>query len=359
MNFCILRTAKLRTFGSIAGSAKHNLREIAAPNVNSALSHMNWTSGAASAAEVCKAVHARLPEKRRKDAVLCIEYLVTASPEWFKTVDKRIQTAYFNGAIAWLRKKHGKDNIVCLNLQLDETTPHLVCYVVPRTSDGRLAAKDFLGGRKILSAMQTDFWSTVGKPVGLIRGLEGSTAKHTSAKQYSAALALNPTLEPPIASTITLSDRIFGRGKEMQKEHLQKNIEYTRLVEQTRRQADFGQTARSGQVNAIARLRLEVATLEKYKLQTERLQRENVKLQDEVARQSMHFRGRWDELVTMLEKSKQEIGILRKQVQQFKALAEEAWSETRLLLRRQPKSKASSEVAQDNPTYVVGLRKGA
>ncbi|WP_350608872.1 plasmid recombination protein, partial [Pseudoalteromonas sp. AC40-MNA-CIBAN-0181] len=24
----------------------------------------------------------RLPEKRRADAVLCIEYLITASPEW-------------------------------------------------------------------------------------------------------------------------------------------------------------------------------------------------------------------------------------------------------------------------------------
>ena len=28
------------------------------------------------------AIRDRIPEKRRKDAVLCIEHLITASPEW-------------------------------------------------------------------------------------------------------------------------------------------------------------------------------------------------------------------------------------------------------------------------------------
>ncbi|MEB0182981.1 plasmid recombination protein, partial [Pseudomonas sp. CCC3.2] len=53
---------------------------------------------------------------------------------------------YFDRAIAWLKARHGGANIVCAAIHLDETTPHLVAYIVPLTKDGRLSARDFLGG---------------------------------------------------------------------------------------------------------------------------------------------------------------------------------------------------------------------
>jgi hypothetical protein len=36
MNYCILRAAKLNSFGSIAASAKHTFREIPTPNADPA-----------------------------------------------------------------------------------------------------------------------------------------------------------------------------------------------------------------------------------------------------------------------------------------------------------------------------------
>jgi hypothetical protein len=73
-------------------------------------------------------------------------------------------------------------------MQLDGTSPHLVAYAVPLTKDDWLSAKDFLGGRKVLSQMQTEFAELVAKPVGLQRGAMSSKAAHTTGKQYAAAL---------------------------------------------------------------------------------------------------------------------------------------------------------------------------
>ncbi|WP_171499017.1 plasmid recombination protein, partial [Acinetobacter soli] len=71
----------------------------------------------------------RIPEKRRKDAVLCIEHLVTASPEWDGWGTEK-ETAFFEQARKWLESKYGKKNVVSTTIHRDETTPHLVAYVV-------------------------------------------------------------------------------------------------------------------------------------------------------------------------------------------------------------------------------------
>ena len=44
--------------------------------------------------------------------------------------------------------------------------------------DGKLNAKHFTGGKKVLSQLQTDFAKDVGQRHGLERGIEGSQAKH-------------------------------------------------------------------------------------------------------------------------------------------------------------------------------------
>jgi len=314
MNYCILRTEKLTTFGSIAGSAKHNLREIPVPNADATRTHLNWTSGASSAAAVCAAIKARLPEKRRKDAVLAIEYLITASPEWFAKTSGKAQRDYFNGAIAWLRARHGADNIVCLNLQRDERSPHLVAYAVPRTKDGRLSAKDFLGGRKVLSEMQTNFWEQVGRPAGLDRGLEGSTAKHTTAKQYSAALAKNPTLKAPAPPAPTLADRATGRARQMQAAHQVEADAHAHLVEQASAEALLGKKAREQQSRAVAQLRDQVAELQGAKAEAARLAKENRQLVLELSRQRKYFNEQLAAVKALLEKATAKIKSLLAEV---------------------------------------------
>lgn len=289
MNYCILRAEKLTSFGSIAGSAKHTFREIPTPNADASRTHMNKTWGAQNAAEVRAAIEARLPAKWRKDAVLAIEYLVTASPEWFRTAPAKQQNAYFAATVRWLEARHGKSNVVCVNMQRDETSPHLVAYVVPLTADGRLSAKDFLGGRKVLSQMQTNFAEKIGKPVGLQRGVEGAKATHTTAKQYAAALQKNPTLAAPVPPEPTMADRVTGRARQMAERHIAAQLEYEMLVQRARNVAEVSRHARARQATALEKLLQEVEEGKQHELEAARLREENKRLKEkDQAREREH-----------------------------------------------------------------------
>jgi hypothetical protein len=181
MNYAILRTAKLKTMGNIGGSLAHNYRTIETLNADPNRTPKNDHSVATPEA-VKQAIKDRLPDKRRSDAVLCIEYLISASPEW-DGWGKSQETEFFKRASLWLVDKHGEENIAGMSIHRDISTPHLVAYVVPIDQKGKLNCKDFLGGRVKLNQMQTDFANQV-KDLGLTRGKEGSKAKHTSIKAY-------------------------------------------------------------------------------------------------------------------------------------------------------------------------------
>ena len=181
MNYAILRTAKLKTMGNIGSSLAHSYRTIETPNTDPNLTSKNHHSVATPEA-VKQAIQNRLPEKRRADAVLCIEYLITASPEW-EGWGKSQEAEFFKRASLWLMDKHGAKNVAGVSIHRDVSTPHLVAYVVPIDQKGKLNCKDFLGGRVKLNQMQTDFANTVAD-LGLTRGKEGSKAKHTTIKEY-------------------------------------------------------------------------------------------------------------------------------------------------------------------------------
>lgn len=328
--YCILRAEKLATFGSITGSAKHTFREIPTPNADAARTHLNKTWGAQNAIAVREAIKARLPVKRRQDAVLCIEYLITASPEWFKTAPLKDKNGYFDKAVQWLHARHGKDNVVCLNMQLDEKSPHLVAYVVPLTKDGRLSAKEFLGGRKVLSEMQTEFWERVGKPVGLQRGIEGSKAPHTTAKQYAAALQKNPTLAAPTPPAPTITDRVTGKARRMQEEHEAEQARHLALVEQARNVAEVGQHTRARQAAALEHLRRKADAAERRAIAADQLREENRLLKHELQKQRTYFQRQITDLKAALTKAvdqvkgfMQKIGLLTRERDTAQAEAEE------------------------------------
>ena len=79
----------------------------------------------------------------------------------------------FERSRKWLENKYGKNNLISTSIHRDETTPHLVAYVVPIDEiTGNLNAKKFIGGtRNVLSEMQTNFAKTV-SDLGLDRGRE-------------------------------------------------------------------------------------------------------------------------------------------------------------------------------------------
>lgn len=185
MSFAIYRTAKLGSFGEIGGSLSHTYRTRNTPNADESRIHLNEHS--LETYNSCfAAIKNSIPEKRRKNAVLCIEHLITASPEWSGWNTEK-EKEFFDKSLEFVKKKYGSENVIAHSIHRDETTPHLIVYVLPIDEKGGLNAKKWLGGRAKLSQTQTDFANEV-KSLGLERGLENSKARHKTLKKYYAVV---------------------------------------------------------------------------------------------------------------------------------------------------------------------------
>jgi len=196
MAYAILRVQKLKTMGDIGGSISHNYRTRYTPNADPSKT-VNNEHDLQTAAEALEAIKGRIPEKHRKDAVLCVEHLITASPEWAGWGDPEREKTFFDKSRKWLIDKYGSQNVIATSIHRDETTPHLVAYIVPLDANtGRLNAKKYIGGtRHVLSQMQTDFAKCV-QSLGLERGLEGSKAEHTTIQKYYSELVHQENTAP-------------------------------------------------------------------------------------------------------------------------------------------------------------------
>ena len=185
MAFAIYRTEKLKSFGEIGGSLSHTYRTRPTPNADENKQHLN--KHIFETYNQCfDALKSAIPEKRRSNAVLCIEHLITASPDWSGWGTKK-EEEFFKKSLEFLNKKYGKENVIACSIHRDETTPHLIVYVVPIDEKGGLNAKKWLGGRSKLSQTQTDFANEV-KHLGIERGLENSKARHKTIKQFYAEI---------------------------------------------------------------------------------------------------------------------------------------------------------------------------
>ena len=232
MKYAILRIQKLKATGAVWRSLKHAFREQPTPNADPAKAAQNAHLGATSAAEAMQRVRDRLPEKRRKDAVLAIEYLITASPEAMQELGGQGRDAYFNDALKWLRERHGGANVVYAGIHRDETTPHMYAYVVPLDeATGRLNARKWLGGATALSEMQTEFARVVGARHGLERGIKGSRAKH---ERVSRHYGLVNRAADQVAELGILDRASLGIGKPTKKalEAIEAGDSYLTLAQQ-------------------------------------------------------------------------------------------------------------------------------
>ncbi|MGC9646128.1 UNVERIFIED_CONTAM: plasmid recombination protein [Acinetobacter pittii] len=185
MSFAIYRTAKLKSFGEIGGSLSHTYRTRPTPNAEENRIHLNEHS-LQTYNQCFAAIKNSIPEKRRSNAVLCIEHLITASPDWdgWNTAKEK---EFFDKSLEFVKKKYGSENVIAHSIHRDETTPHLIVYVTPIDEKGGLNAKKWLGGRAKLSQTQTEFANEV-KYLGLERGLENSKARHKTIKQFYAEI---------------------------------------------------------------------------------------------------------------------------------------------------------------------------
>jgi len=219
--YAILRgVKKLSTVGHIRAAGGHNDRTIEPEHINADPKLVPQSRfGPLAANDVVKAVLAKIPEKRRKDAVLAVEQVLSASPEFFKKLADRwhpdqVET-WARKAVNWLKQTHG-ENLISVTLHLDETTPHLHAIVTPMTADGRLCAKEYTS-RKRLIEWQTSFAKEMAS-MGLRRGVEGSGVKHRTLAEFRKMVATPVPQMPrkPVKPVLGMLEQMSSAGKAKQ-----------------------------------------------------------------------------------------------------------------------------------------------
>ena len=221
MAYAILRTAKHRSARSVGGMGRHMNRTRPTPNADETARHRNatytpgdgwvrWSERAPRS--LSEQLSERLADfkarggKLRKDSVLAVELMLSASPDWFKTASREQTQEWLRRNVAWIEDTFGRDNVLQVALHLDETTPHLHAFLVPevemvetrgrkpkagspasvKTPKPALAASHWLDGRAKLGELQ-DRYAAAMAPMGLERGLKGSGARHRTIRSYYAA----------------------------------------------------------------------------------------------------------------------------------------------------------------------------
>lgn len=297
-NFAICRIAKLNTWGNVAGSGAHTYRrKDMAPNADPKKLGRNRTL-IGTPDDVLGDVRKRVETlgQPRKNAVLCVEHLLTASPEFFKGQTAAFVQSWARENIKFLADRYGRQNVVHAALHMDEETPHIVAYVVPEVG-GKLNARALFGGRDKLRQLQTDYADRF-QVYGLNRGVEGSKAKHRTVKNFYASLD-------------QIETKALAKLEELKTPIRPPDISLTTVLSKDKRAAELAawekkETARTAQLIKAAG---QAATA------AQRLREENTMLKSQNGALSASLddlRARMTALAAQLDLPKDEIAKLRK-----------------------------------------------
>lgn len=146
--------------------------------------------------KVIKRIETETRKKTRKDAVVLLDGLFTASPEFFEGKTTQEIKKYFEDCLDFYVKEYCQgDETRVLNavIHLDETTPHMQVASIPvytSESGNRLNAKIIMGNKTDYRKRQDRFFEAVSEKYGLERGEPASAINdkvHTTKREWQAA----------------------------------------------------------------------------------------------------------------------------------------------------------------------------
>lgn len=228
MSYAIFRAEKIKSWGLLARSAGHMNRSRPTPNADPSRSNLVLIGSGDPDADVRQHISEAgiALDGLRKNGVLAVRILATASPEFFRPDrvhragewDADRLDAWQPAAMEFLQAEFG-DNLVSAIVHLDESTPHIDAIFVPldmtprnKGSPVRLNCARWFDGRKKLAALQ-DRYATALAPLGLERGVKGSRAQHKDIKRQYATLKFEAeaALETTALTTIVLQSATEDR----------------------------------------------------------------------------------------------------------------------------------------------------
>lgn len=193
MAYAICRIQKIKSWGELGSSSKHTERTRETLNADPDITNIRLIG--ANDKSLKELFFEKVgAQKYRCDAVLLVEILLSASPEYFRPDNPDVAGAYIPQRLedfvdvcqTWLLDRY-HDMVVRAELHVDESTPHIHAYIVPLNHIGKLSARSLFNGRQKLSELQDSFARAV-EHLGIERGVKGSKAKHTDIKKYYAAV---------------------------------------------------------------------------------------------------------------------------------------------------------------------------
>ena len=178
----------------------------------------NWSEGISQ--ELKKAGITKAP---KSNAVVLLDGLYTASPEWFEGKSKAEIIDFFKDCLKFHIQHYG----IPLNavIHWDEKSPHLAVASVPilETSQGaKLCAKEIMGGRADYRARQDQFFEQVAKSRGFERG-ERSDPKHK--KKH---LSVQDYKKQQNEAQISAQERVLEKNR-AEYQTIQKNLSESRV----------------------------------------------------------------------------------------------------------------------------------
>jgi len=192
-NYCIWRIGKkMHSFSEVTGFEKHMERKQETLNADPERSKYNRIIKGSS--NITKDLKEYLKDvKLRKNSVLATEMLLTASHNYFEDMLPGQKEKWIQRNIKWLNNTFGEDRILYISVHEDERTTHLNILFSGRVWDEKkqcykLANRNFLGGTRERLQLLQDNYANAMQPLGLVRGLRHSKARHTDIKMYYALL---------------------------------------------------------------------------------------------------------------------------------------------------------------------------
>lgn len=146
--------------------------------------------------KVTKQIESETGKKTRKDAVVLLDGLFTASPEFFEGKTTQEIKKYFEDCLDFYVKEYcqgDKTRVLNAVIHLDETTPHMQVASIPvytSESGNRLNAKIIMGNKTDYRKRQDRFFDAVSCKYGLERGEPASAVNdkvHTTKREWQAA----------------------------------------------------------------------------------------------------------------------------------------------------------------------------
>lgn len=186
----IFRIKKIKTFSQLKACQAHNKRTQETLNADPKKIGLNRNLLDHEKGLIEQFKQKTEGQTIRKNAVLAVEILLSASPEFFNSGDKEKDKKNLE---EWVKsqqnflKKEFKENVLLSVLHLDETTPHIQAVVICLNASGKLDTRSTFGGADKLKQWQDKAAESV-KHLGIVRGLKGSKATHTDIKKYYAEL---------------------------------------------------------------------------------------------------------------------------------------------------------------------------